>query len=375
MVWRLCDTMSLRREFVELASQESANLAELCRRFGIARKTGYKWLTRFRVDGAEGLRDRSRRPQESPESTPAELVTAILEIRDAHPAWGGRKIRQRLLNLKHRHVPAASTISGILKREGRVSDEASRRAQAFISFERAQPNELWQMDFKGHFPMSLGGRCHPLTILDDHSRFSLGLRALDNEQGLGVQRELTAIFRRFGLPEAMLMDNGPPWGPSREEGFTWLNVWMMDLGIRVLHSRPGHPQTNGKDERFHRTLDIEVLHGNSFRDLVDTQRRFDPFRECYNHERPHQALNFAVPASRYQTSPRTFPEKIASWEYAPDVTVRKVDATNRICWQGGRFKIGLAFRGKPVGVRATTTDGQFHVYYCNTKIKTINLNQ
>jgi transposase InsO family protein len=366
--------MSLRREFVDLANRESVNLAELCRRFGIARKTGYKWLARFRADGAEGLRDRSRRPRESPESTGLELVRAILEIRDAHPAWGGRKIRQRLLNLKHRDVPAPSTISGILKREGRISDEASRRAQAFTSFERARPNELWQMDFKGHFPMSLGGRCHPLTILDDHSRFSLGLRALDNEQGDGVQRELTTIFRRFGLPEAMLMDNGPPWGPSREEGFTWLNVWMMELGICVLHSRPGHPQTNGKDERFHRTLDIEVLRGNSFRDLPDTQRRFDPFRECYNHERPHQALNFAVPASRYQTSQRSFPEKIAAWEYAPDVTVRKVDVTNRIAWHGGRYKIGQAFRGKVVGVRATTTDGQFDVYYCNTKIKTINHN-
>ena len=375
MVWKPSDTMSLRREFVELANQESVNLAELCRRFGIARKTGYKWLARFRANGTEGLQDRSRRPRESPESTEPELVRAILEIRDAHPAWGGRKIRQRLLNLKHRNVPAASTISGILKRQGRVSDEASRRAQAFTSFERARPNELWQMDFKGHFPMSLGGRCHPLTVLDDHSRFSLGLRALGNEQGNAVQRELTAIFRRFGLPEAMLMDNGPPWGPSREEGFTWLNIWLMELGIRVLHSRPGHPQTNGKDERFHRTLDIEVLRGNSFRDLADTQRRFDPFRECYNHERPHQALNFAVPASRYQTSQRSFPEKIEAWEYAPDVILRKVDVTSRICWFGGRYKIGMAFRGKLVGVRATTTDGLFEVYYCNTKVKTINLNQ
>jgi transposase InsO family protein len=365
--------MSLRREFVELASQAEENMAELCRRFKIARKTGYKWLERYRSEGAAGLADRSRRPQQSPAETGAELVTAILELRDAHPAWGGRKIRQRLLDLNYHAVPAVSTVSGILKRHGRVSQEASQRACAFTRFERSRPNELWQMDFKGHFPMSGGGRCHPLTILDDHSRFSIGLRALENEQGTAVQAELTAVFRRYGLPEAMLTDNGSPWGPSREQGFTWLNVWLMELGIRVLRTRPGHPQTNGKDERFHRTLDIEVLRGNRFRDVPEIQRRFDPFRECYNHERPHQALGLAVPASRYQISHRAFPEQITPWEYAPDVQVRKVD-DGTISWRGTRFKVGAAFRGKHVGIRTTATDGEFHVYFCNTKIKTIHLN-
>jgi transposase InsO family protein len=366
--------MSLRREFVQLANQPDANMAELCRRFGIARKTGYKWLARFRDAGEPGLADRSRRPQQSPEETGDKVVAAILAVRDEHAAWGGRKIRHYLLARKHEGVPAVSTISGILKRHGRISREASLQATAFTRFERTRPNELWQMDFKGHFAMSAGGRCHPLTILDDHSRYSIGLRALANEQGEGVKTELTAIFRRFGLPESMLMDNGSPWGPSREEGFTWLGVWLMDVGIRVLHSRPRHPQTNGKDERFHRTLDLEVLQGNSFRNLDEAQRRFDPFRECYNHERPHQALDMAVPASRYQISLRAFPEKIVEWDYAPDVEVRKVGIGNCISWHGARYKIGSSFLHQRVGIRATTTDGHFDVYYRNTKIKTIRLN-
>jgi transposase InsO family protein len=373
MAWRKRDTMSLRREFVQLASQPDAKMAELCRRFGIARKTGYKWLARFREVGDAGLVDQSRRPRQSPDETGAAVVAAILDVRDAHPAWGGRKIRHYLLDRQHTELPATSTISGILKRHGRISEEASQKAAALTRFERSRPNELWQIDFKGHFAMSAGGRCHPLTILDDYSRYSIGLRALANEQGAGVQAELTAVFRRFGLPESMLMDNGSPWGSSRDEGITWLSVWLMELGIRVLHSRPHHPQTNGKDERFHRTLDLEVLRGNSFRDLVEAQRRFDPFRECYNHERPHQALDMAVPASRYQISLRAFPEQIAEWEYAPDVAVRKVGIGNCISWLGQRFKVGSAFVHKRVGLRATTTDGQYEIYYRNTKIKTIQL--
>ena len=171
----------------------------------------------------------------------------------------------------------------------------------------------------------------------------------------------------------MLMDNGPPWGASREEGFHLAEVWLMDLGIRVLHSRPGHPQTNGKDERFHRTLDIEVLRGNSFSDLDDVQRRFDPFRECYNHERPHQALDFAVPASRYQASLAPVPrEDRRLGNTRPTCTVRKVDA-NSISWQRRSLQSRRCLSRQAVGVRATTTDGVFDVYYCNTKIKTIKL--
>jgi transposase InsO family protein len=302
-------------------------------------------------------------------------VQAILQLRDEHPAWGGRKLRRRLQDLGHQDVPAASTVSGILLRHGRISEEASRKSQAFIRFEKAAPNDLWGMDFKGHFPLSSGGRCHPLTILDDHSRYSIGLRALDNERGESVQTELTGVFRRYGLPAAMLMDNGPPWGDTHCEGSpSWLSVWLMELGIRVLHTRPAHPQTNGKDERFHRTLKLEVLQGNSFCDVRQAQDRFDPFRECYNHQRPHQALEMNVPASRYQASQRSFPETIAEWEYAPDVTVRKVDqTTGAISWQGQRWKIGRALKGRLVGIRATTTDGQFDVYFRNTKIKTIDL--
>lgn len=375
MVWDTRDTMSLRRDFVALAVAPEANIAELCRRFNISRKTGYKWIKRFKEEGDEGLADRSRRPHNSPKETSKDVADVILELRDKHPAWGGRKLKRRLEDLKHQDLPAASTISGILKRNGRIDDAASRAAQPFTRFEREAPNELWQMDFKGHFALGNHRRCHPLTILDDHSRFSIGLRAMYYERGKDVQRELKSVFRRYGIPEAMLMDNGAPWGSVASEGrYTWLNVWLMELGIRVLHTRPRHPQTNGKDERFHRTLDIEVLRGNTFANLTAAQASFDPFRQCYNHERPHEALDMDVPASRYRPSPRAFPEQIAEWEYPPDMKVRKVDpATRTISWKYVRFKIGQAFGGRHVGVRATTTDGLFEVYFRNTKIKTIDL--
>lgn len=374
MSWKAVDTMSLRLEFVELAMKDDANIAELCRRFEVSRTTGYKWIARFKKEGSSGLADRSRRPKSSPASSSDTVVREALKIRDKHPAWGARKIRKRLQVLEVKDVPAVSTINGILKRNGCISENASKKARAFTRFEYPEPNDLWQMDFKGHFAMTNGKRCHPLTILDDHSRFSIALRAMDTEKRVPVQRELTSVFRRYGLPAAMLMDNGPPWGTSQKGGHTQLEIWLMMLGIRVIHSRPRHPQTNGKDERFHRTLDVELLQGETFAGLVAAQKQFDPFRECYNHERPHEALDMDVPASRYTQSCRSFPEKIPKWDYG-DAEVRRVCGANRISFRSHQFKIGQGFRGQDVAVRPTTDEDVFHVYFRNSLIKTLNLNQ
>lgn len=373
MSWKAVDTVSLRLEFVKLAAVEGCNMTELCRRFEVSRRTGYKWLTRYRELGEDGLVDQSRRPRTSPKTSDNKIIDAIKDVRGLHPAWGARKIQRRLKDLEHTNVPAVSTVNDILKRSGLISEEASRKARSFQRFEYENPNDLWQMDFKGHFAMKDGSRCHPLTILDDHSRFSIGLRAMNNERGQPVKRQLTGVFRRFGLPYAMLMDNGSPWGTSSSDGLTKFEIWLMQLGIRVIHSRPRHPQTNGKDERFHRTLDVELIQGRVFDGLPRTQKLFDSFRETYNHQRPHEALNMDVPAKHYQASTRCFPEQIPNWDYGDQVEVRKVDASNRVYFQGKRIRVSKGLIGQYVALDEASIDNTFHIRFRNTTITTIDL--
>jgi len=372
MPWTVCDTMSQRREFVMLARAEGANISELCRRFGISRRVGYKWLVRYAAEGVAGLADRSRRPRGSPGQTPEAVETRVLELREAHPAWGGRKLRRRLLDLGAERVPVPSTITEILRRHGRLDEAEGDKHKAFTRFEHAAPNDLWQMDFKGHFATQ-AGRCHPLTVLDDHSRYALALAACANERGATVQAQLTARFRRYGLPRRMLMDNGGPWGHDPEHPFTPLTVWLLRLGVGVSHGRPYHPQTQGKDERFHRTLAAEVLRYERFRDLAHAQRRFDAWREVYNHERPHEALGLAVPASRYTVSPQAFPETPPAIEYAPGLAVRKVADKGWISYRGRAFKLPKAFKGYPVALRPTPRDGELEVLFCSHVIARIDL--
>src|ERR1700736_924330 len=317
--------MSQRHEFVMLFEQEGVNRRELCRRFGISPTIGYRLLARYRGNGKAGLADRSRRPQRSPAPTSAEMEELVLAVRDKHPAWGGRKIRRRLQDLGHHGVPSASTVTAVLHRQGRIDAAASVQHQPFERFERAAPNELWQMDYKGHFATA-AGRCHPLTVVDDHSRYAVGLRACGDEREGTVQAELTAIFRRYGLPDRMLTDNGAPWGSDAVHRYTWLTVWLLELGVAVSHGRPYHPQTQGKDERFHRTLEFEVLRHFNFTSFEHCQREFDRFRDRYNLVRPHDALGLDTPVSRYRPSPLPFPETLPPVEYPPELEVRKVQA-------------------------------------------------
>ena len=363
MPWKEACAMSLCEEFVRLASQDGVNMRALCRRFEVSAKTAYKWLGRFREGGAAALGDRSRRPRESPTRMKEKIEQLVLDARDRHSVWGGRKLRRWLLDRGVEEVPAASTITQILRRHGRIDEAESARHKAFKRFEHAAPNDLWQMDFKGHFEMEDRSRCHPLTVLDDHSRFNLGLRACANEQGTGVQQELAMLFRRYGLPRRMLMDNGSPWGDGPEHSYTPLTVWLLRLDIDVSHGRPYHPQTQGKDERFHRTFEAEVISRGRFRDLADCQPQFDHWREIYNHERPHEALDMGVPSSRYRMSERSFPEALPPLEYAPDCQVRKVQQGGKIDFCGRTFRVGKAFRGYPLGLRPTTIDGCWEVRF------------
>lgn len=295
MPFQECSRMSQREEFCRLALSPEVNLSELCRRFGVGRRTGYKWLERYRERGPEGLMDRSRRPHASPGQTAEAMEAQVLAVREAHPAWGGRKIR-RVLEREGLMPPAASTITTILRRHGRLDGPRAGERRDWVRFEQAAPNDLWQMDFKGHFALETG-RCHALTVLDDHSRYALGLEACGDETTETVQGRLTQLFRRYGLPWRMLTDNGPPWGTGGPAQYTVLTVWLLDLGVTVSHGRPYHPQTQGKDERFHRTLAAEVLDGCRFRDLAQVQAAFDAWREVYNVHRPHQAIKLETPAS------------------------------------------------------------------------------
>lgn len=373
MPWQEVSTMSLRQEFVVLASQATLTMRALCRRFGISPKTGYKWIQRFAEAGAAGLADRSRRPQHSPARTEPALEAQVLAVRATYPAWGGRKIRRRLQELGHHELPSASTITAILRRQGRVEPAEAAKHRPWQRFEHATPNALWQMDFKGHVALARGGRCHPLTVLDDHSRYAICLQACADEQTATVQARLTATFRRYGLPDALLVDNGAPWGDTGAQPYTRLGVWLLRLGIQVRHSRPYHPQTQGKGERFHRTLNAEVLQGRLLQDLADSQVAFDTWRVIYNTIRPHESLQMATPASRYIPSARMFPDRLPPIAYGPGAQVRKVQAKGELYYQGRAFLIGRAFIGYPVALRETEEDGVLAVYFCHQRVAHIHL--
>jgi len=375
MPWITQTTMSQRHEFVLLASEAGVNFRQLCRRFRLSPKTGYKWLKRFRAGGRDALGDRSRRPQCSPKTCARAVADKVIALRQKHPTWGGRKLRRRLRDLQERSIPAASTCTAILRRAQLLAPDAGVGHRTCQHFVRAQPNELWQMDFKGHFATQAGPRCHPLTVLDDHSRFNLVLAACGNEQGHTVQGSLTPAFELHGMPDGVLCDNGPPWGNA--DSFcphTTLTVWLLRLGVRILHGRPYHPQTQGKDERFHRTLREELLSQHTWRDLAHCAEKFPGFRECYNCERPHDALNGATPVSRYRPSPRSFPTTLPPIEYLLHDVVRGVRSAGIVTFRGQTWYIGRAFAGLSVGLRPSTqADGQWEVFFCHHRIGQLDL--
>lgn len=372
MPWKEETVVSQRATFVRLAMQEGANISELCRRFGVSRKTAYKWLRRYQDGGSQALRDRRRRPHTSPGRTSPAIEAKVLAVRLAHPTWGGRKIQAWLRAQGEPTPESPNTITAVLHRYNQIDPKESKKHRPFQRFEKEHPNQLWQMDFKGYFALARGQYCHPLTILDDHSRFLLGLRACSNERARTVQAQLTAVFRCYGLPERMLMDNGPPWGDGAASPYTILSAWLIRLGIRIGHSGLHHPQTLGKDERLHRTLKEELLTRQSLADLAACQNAFDSWRDMYNLERPHEALAMQPPISRYRPSSRPFPEQLPPIVYDSQDIVRKVDASGKIYFRNRRFRVGKAFGRYPVAIRPSDTDGLFHVFFCQQKVAEIS---
>jgi transposase InsO family protein len=373
MPWKETKVVSLRHEFVQFAMVEGSNLSQLCRRFSISRKTGYKWLRRFQEGGDAALADQCRRPHRSPNRTPPPQEEMVLRVRQQHPVWGARKISKRLACDGCLDVPSPSTITAILHRHHGIDPRESAKHHAWQRFQAPGPNDLWQMDFKGHFPVGQG-RCHPLTVLDDHSRYALAIEACDNERGETVKKCLVNVFRRFGLPLRILTDNGSPWGTAGSDSpYTPLTAWLMWIGVEVIHGHPYHPQTQGKDERFHRTLQAEVLQSRTLRDLEECQQAFAQWREVYNCQRPHEALSMDVPADRYQVSKREYPDILPPIEYGPADIVRKVQQGGQISFRNQEWLVGKAFRGYPVALRHTIADNVFEIHFCHQKVAQIDL--
>jgi len=371
MSWKEKTVEQSREEFVLAALCGEDSISELCRKAGISRPTAYKWMRRYQA--GEPLSDRSHTTRDHPNRTPPETEALILEARTRHPTWGGRKLIRYLQDKGYQNLPAASTATEILKRGGRISPEESEAHKPYRRFQKEEPNQLWQMDFKGHFAMADGRRCHPLTMSDDCSRKLLCLDAYDNERWKSVERSLLRVFSEYGLPDAILSDNGPPWA-DHTNGYTPYEIWMMQLGILPMHGRALHPQTQGKEERFHRTLKEDVLKRYTIRDLVEAQSIFDHYREEYNVERPHAALNYDVPEKHYRSSARKLPSTWGEPEYDAGATLRKVNCKGYLSIQKHRYYLSESFAGKYVEL-LFRSENKVRVCYGAYKIAKINLSE
>ncbi|MGB0258947.1 MAG: IS481 family transposase [Coraliomargarita sp.] len=374
--------MESRASFISDYLRDELSFSELCRRHGISRKTGYKWRDRYKESGLQGLLDRSRAPRCSPSRSPEATEQAVLKVREEHPVWGGRKIRRVMANEGFAgSLPAPSTISNILRRHGLLGGGTREGSKPLQRFERDAPNDLWQMDFKGWIRLGNGKRCHPLTILDDHSRFNISLEACGREDEKTVRPLLKKAFRRYGLPRQILCDHGSPWGTGVDEqgrqiGTPKLEVWLMRLGVELIHGRVRHPQTQGKEERFHRSLNAEVLKRESlWRDLQHCQSAFEHWQRIYNEKRPHDSLGEQTPSSRYQLSTRSFPEILPKPEsfYLDGDELRPVKSKGEITFKNHFFYIGSAYTGSPVALRPRAA-GVWEVYYCWKSLGLLNIN-
>jgi len=374
MPWDVKDIMNRREDFVREAALQAVPFSELCRQYTITRQTGYKWLARHRTEGSQGLADRTRRPHHSPTRSAGHIEARVVELRRQH-GWGGRKIARRLRDLGETQIPAPATITEILRRHGLIDEQASRQRQHWQRFEHEHPNALWQMDFKGDFQTLESGRCSPLTVIDDHSRYNLVLSACSRTTTAVVQAALEQAFRCYGLPSRINTDNGAPWGsPSAPGQLTELAVWLIRLGVRVSYSRPYHPQTNGKDERFHRSLKAEVLERHVFSTHEHVQQELDRWRQVYNTERPHEALEMAVPITRYACSLRRMPERLPEPEYGSGDDVLLVNSNGVVRFRGGKVKLSVALKGLHVAARPSVEeDGVIEFWFAHHRVEKLDL--
>ena len=369
MPWKTESVMEQRLSFLIEARQPKANLSELSRQYGVSRQTGYKWLKRYRAAGSvAGLKDQSRRPHHSPRRTSDEAEQRVLAVRD-EKGWGADKI-QYVLAKQGVQLPAI-TIHRILQRHGKINPESKARL-APGRFARASCNELAQMDFKGEYRLRGGGKCYPLTFIDDCSRYLLGLWPLPGTQAGGVQRVLRAHFQRAGVPQEILTDHGSSWYANmNQHGLTWLSIWLIKQGITLKYSAVNHPQTQGKVERFHRTLKERTKHRGEPATMSEWQAWAQKLRQEYNEERPHEALGMKTPAEVYTTDNlRPYQEHPPEWDYSGG-EVRRLDNGGGFSKYGCWYFVCEALAQERV--RLDELDGKLTVTFRHLTIREIDL--
>ena len=362
MSWE-CRTVEEQRKAFVLAALSSSNFSAVCREFGITRKTGYKWLSRYE-DGL-ALSDLDKTPHSIPNKTPEAIERRILHYRDQYN-WGARTIHQVLANQNCPNLPCVKTVNNILNRCGRIAPEESLKHKPYIQFAKEHCNDMWQTDFKGEFLMENGRYCNPLDILDDSSRFLLKIAPFENTVNVVIPTFKQA-FLEYGLPRSILSDNGGQFAGFRQ-GYTQFEKWLMDLDILPIHGRIKHPQTQGKIERFHRSMKNELLKQRTFTDIVDADLAFQEWREVYNTVRPHEALNMRCPAEVYEKSSRTYPDSIKKYEYSGEYHVIKVNNWGYVRFAGYQVYLSETMIGEYIEFRQSLDGNTLDAYYRNFRI-------
>ena len=360
------EKMILVAEFLKGTS----TMSELCRSFGVSRKTGYKWIERYKNGGPGELSDRSRAPHRCPHSLPDEMAQLILAVRKDHPTWGPRKILAWIARKNpETRLPASSTAGDLLKRYGLTRPRRRRRRTSPFDqpFQPCSgPNDTWCADFKGQFRLGDGDKCYPLTLSDAYSRFLLACRGLLDPNTDETKKRFEIAFKEYGLPRAIRSDNGPPFATIGPHGLSRLSVWWLKLGIRHERIQPGRPDQNGSHERMHRTLKEETAKPPKAT-LRAQQRAFDRFWDEYNFERPHEALQQCTPATWYRTSTRRYPDIIPEFSYPRGATLRTVHERGRIRWKGQLIHIAAALGGEQIAL-GESSEGIWEVWFGPLKL-------
>ncbi len=374
MPWLETAPMEQRERFIQAYQEALYSMVELCARYGISRKTGYKWLARFAAAGRQGLQERSRAPHNCPHRI-GDLVAALLcGARREHPSWGAQKLLD-WLRPRYPEIlfPAISTAGDLLARRGLVKRRRRRRHYSHpgvVPATTSAPNDLWTADFKGHFRTRDGLYCYPLTIADQHTRYLLACHGLLSTKGVEVRPVFERLFREYGLPDAIRTDNGVPFATTGIHGLSQLNVWWLRLGIQHQRILPAHPQQNGAHERMHKTLKGEAIRpprGN----LACQQRAFTAFRRLYNHERPHAALGGRTPASLYCPSRRPYPRLLPPIEYPGHFLVKRVTNAGTIRFKKRLVFIANSLKQLPIGLEEVA-DGIWSIYFCRVLLGRID---
>lgn len=370
MPWEETCAMDERLQFVGAALADEETITALCARYGVSRKTGYKWLGRYQREGADGLKERSRAPHAHGLAREEAVQAAVFALKERWPDWGPKKLRAKLSALEPDWaVPAASTIGDWLSQAGLTRGRRRRHrcppySRPFAAVTAA--NDVWPVDFKGWFCTGDGARCDPLTVSDAYSRYLLSCQSVAAPDHAHVRPVFEALFCAFGLPRAIRSDNGPPFASRAAGGLSALAVWWLKLGIRPERIEPGQPAQNGRHERMHRTLK-QACAAPPQASLADQQRAFDRFRQEYNHERPHEALGQQPPASAYAASARPYPCPLAEPVYPAEHAVRRVRSKGEIKWGGTLVFVSEVLAGEPVGI-AETESGDWCVSFFDVEL-------